>query len=179
MLNLVRNMLRHGAYGIQPDGDGWVDMPTLLAADPIADMGASVEDILMVAGLSEGRIEISEDRCWARCTRGHSLPHVKAPTQPASWHDLPDVVFHCTKTHFAKSILKNGIKINPKSCLTFVSLTPMKANTKRPVVMKVDVRRLEQLWPPGAMLEWAGSPETQVLVARHDIPSACVTRDLE
>jgi len=177
MLGCIRNMLRHGFYGTKPDEDGWVDMPTILGTKPLADMGASVEDILVVVGLSEGRIEVSEDRCWARCTRGHSLKHVKAPTVVASWLDLPDVIFHCTRHQTVKSILKYGIKGNSQSGFAFMSLTPMRRTTKRPVAMHVDVRALELLWPAGAMLEWAGSPETEVLVSRHDIPAACVTQE--
>ena len=148
-----------------------------LAPSPWQTWAPGVEDILAVVGLSEGRIEVSEDRFWARCARGHSLKHVKAPTVVASWLDLPDVIFHCTRHQTVKSILKYGIKVNSQSGLAYLSLTPMRRTTKRPVAVHVDVRALERLWPAGAMLEWAGSPETEVLVSRHDIPPACVTQE--
>ena len=100
-------ILRHdpGAAGIELDGNGWVDVETLLEA--VNANGHSLSRFQLeqlVADNDKQRFVISANRI--RANQGHSI-EVDLDLKPTS---PPNVLFHGTATRFVQPIINSGLR---------------------------------------------------------------------
>lgn len=106
----VSHALRHdpGAYGIQLDGEGWVDIDDLLAGigrRKTALAGATEQQLHDILATSEKtRFEIRDGRVRARY--GHSITE---KIEHAPIDDPPAVLFHGTARRNEASIRERGL----------------------------------------------------------------------
>jgi putative RNA 2'-phosphotransferase len=101
----IAYILRHNPASINAamDAQGWIDVKALLRGIN-TDM-QSLEKI--VASDTKQRYSFNHNKTKIRATQGHSL-HVDLNLQPEK--QVPEQLFHGTKTHFLSSILKQGLQ---------------------------------------------------------------------
>lgn len=103
---LMSLVLRHnpGAFGIALDGQGWVDIDTMVRASDGRLTDAVVRDI--VATNDKQRFAISQDGTRIRANQGHSID-VDLELTP---QDPPATLFHGTARKNRDLILRDGLK---------------------------------------------------------------------
>lgn len=176
MQGLILRMLRHGHYGTCMDFEGWVPVRELVRNKCLHNVHATLSDLQLVAEGSAGRIELSADRAWIRCTRGHTVPGVHGLRVQVSGRDLPPVLYHCTTADATVQILdkQQGIKTSNRGNVVYMSTLPLQS-AKRPVCLMVHIRRLLKT-EPACNFWWASSPSCGIVIVDSHIPWTCVAR---
>ena len=102
-------VLRHKpeAIGLRLDGEGWVDIQTLLSLAAEHGNIISPEQLeKVVAESDKKRFTISEDGLKIRAAQGHSTKQVDIGFSPKT---PPDTLFHGTADRFMNSIRNKGL----------------------------------------------------------------------
>lgn len=139
---VVSHALRHEpwVYELELDGQGWVPMPSLVAAlsrEPGWRSLTAADVEAMVAGASKQRHEIRDGRI--RALYGHSLPGRIEPVaaEPATW------LFHGTSPEVAEVIRAEGLRPMGRQ-FVHLSIDREMANlvgarkAPEPVILRVD-----------------------------------------
>lgn len=178
--DVTRNMLRHGHYHCVPDDEGWVSVRWLLSQPALKRHLCTREDLEEAVEASEGRIEPSPCGTYLRVTRGHTIGHVSAPTIPVCLHEIPEILYHCTKQCHVANIDVQGLLPPSHEAssrqVIFLSTHPRTANGKRGVVYAVQARRLFKAGC--AAMHWCGEGgrDTGILQCTGHIPATFISR---